>query len=358
MDAHLFTPFTTRSLTLRNRIVVSPMCMYSADDGLANDWHLVHLGARAAGGAGAIISEAAAVEPRGRISPQDLGIWSDEHIPGLARIARFVKGQGCAIGIQLAHAGRKAGTRRPWEGGGQLSLADGGWETVGPSADPFRPEERPPAALSEAGVHEVIQSFAQGARRAVEAGFDFVEIHAAHGYLLHQFLSPLSNTRQDDWGGSLANRARLLLEVLAEVRRQAPDDLPVWVRFSCTDWADGGWDIEEILRLAPALRDAGVDLIDCSSGGASPAALPPSAGPGYQVLFSRRIRAHAGLPTGAVGLITSPEQADTIIRTGQADLILLGRESLRRAEWPIEAARRLRQEPPVPPQYLRAWPRS
>jgi 2,4-dienoyl-CoA reductase-like NADH-dependent reductase (Old Yellow Enzyme family) len=350
----LFTPLTLRSVTLRNRIAVSPMCQYSAVDGRAGDWHLVHLGARAVGGAGLVLAEATAVEERGRISPGDLGLWDDAQIEPLARIVRFVEAQGAAAGVQLAHAGRKASTAAPWEGGRALAPAEGGWLVVGPSAVPFSPTSPAPEPLDERGLHSVVASFVAAASRARAAGFRVAEIHAAHGYLLHQFLSPLANQRTDGWGGPLRNRSRLLRDVVAAVRKTWPEELPLLVRISATDWVPGGWDIGEAVELCRDLAALGVDLVDVSSGGTSPSATVP-AGPGYQTGFAERIRREAGLATGAVGLITSPEQADHVIRTGQADLVLLARELLRDPYFPLRAAKALRAEGPVPRQYQRAW---
>lgn len=344
---HLFEPLTLRGVTLRNRIAVSPMCQYSSSDGFANDWHLVHLGSRAVGGAGLVMLEATAVEARGRISPEDLGIWDDAHVEMLARIAAFLKAHGAVPGIQLAHAGRKASTARPWDGGGVLSPDRGGWTTVAPSAIPFGTWGTPDA-LDEDGVTQVIEAFVAGARRAREAGFEVVEVHGAHGYLLHAFLSPLSNQRTDRW----ADGRRLLADVIRGVRGVWPDHLPLLLRLSASDWTEGGITIEHTVETVRALAPLGIDLVDCSSGGNVPV-VPPS-GPGYQVPFAARVRHDTGVPTGAVGLITAPAQADTIVRTGQADLVLLAREMLRDPYWPIHAAETLGHLPPWPPQYLRA----
>ena len=352
---HLFEPFGLRSTTFRNRIAVSPMCQYSSQDGYANDWHLVHLGSRAAGGAGLVFTEAAAVEARGRISPQDLGIYQDGHIEMLHRITAFVKEQGAAAGIQLAHAGRKAGTARPWEGGGPLSEEHGGWSPiVGPSALPFDVGYETPDMLDEAGIQEIVHAFGLAAQRAEQAGFEVIELHGAHGYLLNSFLSPLSNRRTDGYGGSLQNRARFLREVVAEVRRVWPERLPLFVRLSVTDWADGGCTVEDSIEVARMLKPLGIDLIDCSSGGNAPRVSIPI-GAGYQTAFAARIRREAEIPTGAVGMITAPQQADTIVRTGQADMVFLARELLRDPHWPLRAAKELHQTVPVPPQYERAW---
>lgn len=348
---HLLEPLTIRGVTLRNRIVMSPMCQYSSEEGLATDWHLVHLGSRAVGGAALVMAEATAVTRDGRISPADLGIWSDEHVEPLARVARFVQAQGAIAGIQLAHAGRKASTEPPWKGG--RPLLEGGWTVVGPSPIPFVEGGQVPAPLNEAGIDEVIVAFETATRRALTAGFQVIEIHAAHGYLLHEFLSPFSNHREDHYGGSLENRMRLTLQVAERVRGASPKDLPLFVRISATDWAKGGWDVEQAVVLAKRLKEAGVDLIDVSSGGTLPKASIPIA-PGYQVPFSRRIRHEAGILTGAVGMITEPRQADEIIRNGDADLIFLARELLRDPYWAFRAQRELGELPAMPVQYLRA----
>jgi 2,4-dienoyl-CoA reductase-like NADH-dependent reductase (Old Yellow Enzyme family) len=349
----LFAPLTLRGVTLRNRIAVSPMCQYSSVDGLANDWHLVHLGSRAVGRAALVMAEATAVSARGRITPQDLGIWDDRHVEPLARVARFVRGQGAAAGIQLAHAGRKASTTPPWEGGKPLTPAQGGWAVGGPSPVPFAEGSPVPEALDEAGIREVIEEFRGAALRAVAAGFELLEIHAAHGYLLHSFLSPLSNRRTDRYGGSLANRTRLLLEVVEALRAAVPESMPLFVRISATDWVEGGWDVEQSVALARELRPRGVDVVDCSSGGAVPQVRIPVA-PGYQVAFAERIRREAGVKTAAVGLITEPHQAEAIVRGGQADVVMLGRVLLRKPYWPLHAARALGAEIAWPVQYVRA----
>jgi 2,4-dienoyl-CoA reductase-like NADH-dependent reductase (Old Yellow Enzyme family) len=354
---HLFEPLTLKSITLRNRIGVSPMCMYSSDDGVANDWHLVHLGARAAGGAGLVIAEATAVSPEGRISPGDAGIWADKHVEPIARINRFVKSQGAIPGLQLAHAGRKASAARPWDGGGHLGDQAGGWPTVAPSAVAFGDTlTKVPAELTLADIARVQADFVAGARRAAAAGVEWLELHFAHGYLAHQFLSPLSNRRTDRFGGSLENRMRFAVETTRAVRAVWPDHLPLTARLSCTDWVAGGWTIEDSVQLSQALKTEGVDLIDCSSGGSAPTAQIP-VGPGYQVAFAEKIRREAGVLTAAVGLITDPAQADQIVRNGQADLVLLARELLRDPNWPLRAARALRSKTPPtpPPQYARAW---
>jgi 2,4-dienoyl-CoA reductase-like NADH-dependent reductase (Old Yellow Enzyme family) len=354
----LFSPLTLRSLTLRNRVGVSPMCQYSSENGFATDWHFVHLGAFATGGAGLVISEAIAVTPEGRISPHDLGLWDDAHIPMLRRITEFGRAQGAVMGIQLAHAGRKASARRPWEQpGGAISVADGGWDNVmAPSAVPFAPDFALPHALSIDGIAHVIASFQSAARRAIEAGFQVAELHAAHGYLLHQFLSPLANQRTDQYGGSFDNRVRLLLEVTDAVRAEWPPELPMIVRLSATDWADGGWSIEDTVRLSMLLKPRGVDVIDCSSGGLA-AHQQITIGPGYQVPFARRVREDVGIATAAVGLITDAVQAEQIIADGSADMVLMARELLRNPRWPLLAAHALGAHITWPPQYERARPR-
>jgi 2,4-dienoyl-CoA reductase-like NADH-dependent reductase (Old Yellow Enzyme family) len=355
--ASLFEPLVQRSVTLRNRIVLPPMCQYSAADGLAGDWHLLHYGSRAAGGLGAIIVEATAVLPEARISPFDLGLWKDEQIAPLARVAALMAAQGAVPGIQIAHAGRKGCTGRPWEGGGVVSPAAGGWTPVGPGDESFGAAYHTPRALASAEVEALPGAFAAAARRALRAGFRLLEIHAAHGYLLHQFLSPLVNHRADRYGGSFENRARLALEVTRAVREVWPAELPLWVRLSATDWVAGGWDVPDAVRLAALLRGAGVDLVDSSSGGLV-AEQKVSFAPGFQVPFAERIRREAGVRTGAVGLITEPEQADAILRHGQADVVLLGRVMLRDPYWPLHAALALGVEGPWPVQYLRGRPGS
>ncbi|MCC3160716.1 NADH:flavin oxidoreductase/NADH oxidase [Hymenobacter sp. 15J16-1T3B] len=355
---HLFTPLTLRGVTLKNRIVVSPMCMYSAEDGFANDWHLVHLGSRAVGGAALVIQEATAVSPEGRITPDDLGIWKDEHLPFLRRITAFIEAQNAVPGIQLAHAGRKASHRSPWKGGTEVAPAEGGWPTVAPSAEAFIPTETAPQALDQAGIAKVIADFRAATGRAVAAGYRVIEIHAAHGYLLHEFLSPLSNQRQDEYGGSFENRSRLLVQVVEAVRAELPADLPLLVRISATDWVEGGWSADDSVALARVLQGLGVDLIDCSTGGNVPKA-PIPVGPGYQVEFAARVRRETGLPTGAVGLITDARQAEDIVATEQADMVLLARELLRDPYFPLHAAHELGAEAalPWPNQYERAKPR-
>ena len=349
----LFEPLKIKSVEFKNRIGVSPMCMYSSEDGFANNWHLVHLGTRATGGAGLIISEAAAVSPEGRITPDDLGIWKDEHIEKLKEITAFLEEQGSVPGIQLAHAGRKASTSNPWKGGQFLSKEEGGWLPVAPSAISFYEENPAPKELDDAGISKVISDFKEAAKRAFSAGFKVVEIHAAHGYLLHEFLSPLSNHRKDGYGGSFDNRSRLLLEVVKAVQEVWPKENPLFVRISATDWAAGGWNEKESVELAKLLKLEGVDLIDCSSGGLVPNVSIPVQKK-YQVPFSEKIKSEAGLMTAAVGLITTPEEAEEVLQKNQADLILLGREMLRNPYFPLEAAAALKANVDWPNQYLRA----
>jgi 2,4-dienoyl-CoA reductase-like NADH-dependent reductase (Old Yellow Enzyme family) len=356
----LLQPLTLRGLTLRNRLVVSPMCQYSCDerDGVATDWHLVHLGSRAVGGAGLVLTEASAVVPEGRITPEDLGFWSDAHAEALERIVRFIHGRGAAVGIQLAHAGRKASTSRPWLGGTALADAEGGWTPLAPSALPFAETYRVPRAMDLAEVQAVIAAFADAARRADRIGMDVIELHAAHGYLLHTFLSPLSNLRSDAYGGPFEHRARLLLEVVDAVRSAWPEHKPLIVRISATDWIDGGWDIEDSVRLAGLLQQHGVDAIDCSTAGLGPSQQIPL-GPGYQVPFAERIRRDVGIATAAVGLITEARQAEDILARGHADLIFMAREFLRDPYFPLHAAAGLDALDAVawPEQYVRAAPR-
>lgn len=350
-EVDLFTPMTIRGLTFRNRIAMSPMCMYSADDGFANDFHLVHLGSRAVGGVGLVVVEATAVTADGRISPRDVGIWKDEHIEPLARIARFLEAQGAAPGIQLAHAGRKASCDVPWKGGASLkTAAEGGWPVVGPSPIPFIEEDPIPIPLDEAGIEHYIRAWEAAAQRALTAGFKVIEIHAAHGYLLHQFLSPTSNRRTDQYGGSLENRMRFLLRVAERLRTIIPEQLPLFVRISATDWVEGGWDIEQSVVLCKRLKELGVDLIDVSSGGTVHDAKVPVA-KGYQVHFAQRIREEVGIRTGAVGMISDPQYADDIITSGQANLVFLARELLREPYWVIKAQHALEEEPVWPTQY-------
>ncbi len=350
----LFDPLKLREVTLKNRIVVSPMCQYSSQDGFANDWHFVHLASRAVGGAGLVFTEATAVTPEGRISPEDLGIWKDDHVAELSRIARFVEAQGAVAGMQLAHSGRKGSTQQPWAGTRQLRVDEGGFRPVyAPSPLPFKGGDEAPEALSEAGIARIVRSFGDAAERALRAGFRVLEVHAAHGYLLHTFFSPLSNQRQDQYGGSFDNRIRALLETVRSVRSRWPERLPLFVRISATDWADGGWDLEQSVELSRRLAQEGVDLVDCSSGGLVPGAKIP-VGPGYQARFAETIRREAKVMTGAVGMIRSPDQADHILRTGQADVVILARQMLRDPYWPLTAARALGVKVHWPVQYDRA----
>lgn len=348
----LFSAFSLRGLEFRNRVFVSPMCQYSSRDGMPNDWHIVHLGSRAVGGAGLVCVEATGVSPEGRISPGDTGLWSDEHARAFEPVAAFVKSQGARAGIQLAHAGRKASTHVPWRGGKPLSVEEGAWQTLAPSAVPFG-DWPAPREMTRGDVEEVVRQFADAARRALGAGFDVVELHMAHGYLLHEFLSPLSNRRDDEFGGSLENRARFPLLVAEAVRAVWPDGLPLFARISATDWVEGGWDLEQSILFSRMLKERGVDLIDCSSGGLVPGARIPVA-PGYQVPFAERIRAEAGVATGAVGLVNEPAQAEEIISTGKADVVFLARAELRDPYWPLHAARLLGAQAPWPVQYERA----
>ena len=348
----LFSTFSLRGLEFRNRVFVSPMCQYSSRDGLPNDWHMVHLGSRAVGGAGLVCVEATAVSPEGRISPGDTGLWSEEHARAFEPIASFIKSHGARAAIQLAHAGRKASTDVPWRGGKHLSEEQGGWQTLAPSAVPFGDWPQP-SEMTRDDIETLVLQFADAARHALAAGFDLVELHMAHGYLLHEFLSPLSNRRGDEFGGSLENRARLPLQVAEAVRRVWPDELPLFARISATDWVEGGWDVEQSVQLSRWLQRRGVDLIDCSSGGLVPGARSPVA-PGYQVGFAERIRGEAGVATGAVGLITEPEQAEEIISSGRADAVFLARAVLRDPYWPLHAAKRLGAAAPWPVQYGRA----
>jgi len=353
---HLFDPLTIRDITFPNRVFVSPMCEYSSTDGFATDWHFVHLGSRAVGGAGLVLTEATAVVPEGRISPQDLGIWKDEHIEPLTRIVNFIHEQGSVAGIQLAHAGRKASTHRPWDGQDALPESAGGWKNVmAPSAVRFADNYPMPHALSLQGIQDVVKAFAAAARRACEAGFRVIEIHAAHGYLIHEFLSPLSNQRTDAYGGSFENRTRMLREIVSAVRSVWPQGAPLFVRISATDWTEGGWDLDQSVDLARQLKPLGVDLIDCSSGGnVATARIPVS--PGYQTRFAERIRRESNIMAGTVGMITDPVQAQHILTTGQADAVILARELLRDPYWPLRAARELGQPITWPIQYLRAAP--
>jgi 2,4-dienoyl-CoA reductase-like NADH-dependent reductase (Old Yellow Enzyme family) len=353
---HLFQPLSLRSVTLRNRIGVSPMCQYSCDDGFVADWHLVHLGSRAVGGASLVMAEATAVSAEGRISPADTGIWKSEHVETWRRVTQFVAQHGAVPGIQLAHAGWKGSTAPPWLGGKAVPLEEGGWQPIGVGETPFTDGYPIPRAMTQEDIERVCREWRVAAGRALEAGFRFIEIHAAHGYLLHSFLSPLSNKRNAAYGGSFENRTRLLLRIASELRGVLPTELPLAVRLSCSDWVDGGWTIGDSVRVAAELRKAGVDLIDCSSGGAWPTATIP-VGPGYQTAFADAIRRESGIATAAVGMITEPHQAETIVRTGQADMVFLAREMLRDPYWPARAARVLGMgaEGFAPKQYGRAW---
>lgn len=353
MGNKLFFPLKIKDVTFRNRIAISPMCQYSATDGFATDWHLVHLGSRAVGGAGLVIQEATAVSPEGRISPGDLGLYLDAHVEKLRNIAAFIRQQGAVPGVQLAHAGRKASCAVPWQSGKQLPSEAGGWQTVAPSAIPFSPADFAPVSLEKHDILRIVSSFRMAAARAFEAGYQVVEIHAAHGYLLHEFLSPLINYRRDEFGGSFENRIRLLLEVVREVKTVWPSNLPLFVRLSVTDWADGGWNLEESVELSKVLRDLGVDLIDCSSGGMVPHAKIPVV-PGYQVGFAETIRRECGIATGAVGLITDARQAEEILKNEQADLVLFAREALRDPYLALHAAKTLGEDIDWPLQYVRA----
>lgn len=353
MSSKLFSPLSIKTITLKNRIAISPMCQYSAIDGFANDWHLVHLGSRAIGGAGLIIQEATSVSPEGRISPEDLGLWKDEQIEKLQQINSFIVSQNSVPGIQLAHAGRKASAASPWNGGRRVAIDQGGWNTVAPSAVAYHENEEVPLALDKTGIQKVITDFKSATKRAVKAGFQVMEIHAAHGYLMHQFLSPLSNFRTDEYGGSFENRIRLTLEVLEAVQSEWPENLPLLVRISASDWAEGGWNLEESIQLSKILKEKGVDLIDVSSGGAVSHQQIPL-GPNYQVAFAESIKKEAGIPTGAVGLITEAAQAEEIIASGKADLILFARESLRNPNLGLTFAHELEAEIAWPKQYERA----
>ena len=354
--AKLFSPFSIGSVELKNRIVVSPMCEYSSVDGFANDWHLVHLGSRAVGGAGLIFTEATAVSPEGRISPDDLGIWKNAHIEKLKNIVSFIHQHGSVAGVQLAHAGRKASHVAPWKGSHQLTKAGGGWQTLAPSAIPFMPDEEAPEALTAEGIQKVVTDFKAAAERALKVGFKVIEIHGAHGYLVHEFLSPLSNQRTDAYGGSFENRTRLLLEIVEAVRSVWPATLPFFVRLSCTDWAEGGWNEHDSVKLVSLLKEKGVDVIDCSTGGLIPGIKIPLV-PGYQVPFAEKIKKEAGIATGAVGLITTAVQAEAILQQGRADLIVMARELLRDPYFPLHAARELGVDIPWPAQYERAKPK-
>lgn len=351
--ALLFEPIKIRNVELKNRIVVSPMCEYSSEDGFANDWHLVHLGSRAVGGAGLIITEATAVSAVGRISPGDLGIWKDEHIDFLRRITSFIEKQGAVAGMQLAHAGRKASHHSPWQGGKALMAAEGAWQTIAPSAIPFKEDEPAPEAMDKAAIQQLVNDFRSAATRATQAGFKVIEIHAAHGYLLNEFLSPLSNHRTDEYGGSFENRIRLVIEVIAAIREVWDETSPLFIRISSTDWVEGGWTADDSVKLASAIKDKGVDLIDCSSGGVSPAQKIPLA-PLYQVPFAEKIKKETEMLTGAVGLITTTNEAEQILNKQQADLVIMARQLLCDPYFPLHAAKELGVDIPWPVQYERA----
>lgn len=349
----LFSPLKIRSVGLKNRIVVSPMCQYSSEDGFANDWHLVHLGSRAVGGAGLVLSEAIAVSSAGRITPGDLGIWKDEHISMLQRITSFVTNQGVVPGIQLAHAGRKASHHSPWKGGHALAAEEGAWQTIAPSAIPFLDSEPAPLEMTKEDIRQLVNDFSAAAVRADKAGFKIIELHAAHGYLLNEFLSPLSNKRTDEYGGSFENRIRLVIEVVEAVRKQWPVDKPLFIRISASDWVEGGWTIEDSVKLSAVLKNKGVDLVDCSSGGVSHLQ-KISTGPMYQVPFAEKVKKETGIMTGAVGLITTAAEAEQVLQNNQADLVLLAREFLRNPYFPLQAAKELGEDIAWPVQYLRA----
>jgi 2,4-dienoyl-CoA reductase-like NADH-dependent reductase (Old Yellow Enzyme family) len=353
----LFSPLTIKSITLKNRITVSPMCEYSAADGFANEWHLVHLGSRAIGGAALILTEATAVSPEGRISPEDLGIWKNAHIIKLKEVVAFIHAHGAVAGIQLAHAGRKASCLSPWKGGTQIAREAGGWQTVAPSAIPFRPGDMVPEALTIEGIQKVIEDFKGAAQRALKADFKVIEIHAAHGYLINEFLSPLANQRTDEYGGSFENRTRLLLEIIEAIQTVWPAELPLFVRISATDWAEGGWNEDDSIKLCGILKSKGIDLVDCSTGGIIPGVKIP-VGPGYQVPLAASVKKHAGIMTGAVGMITEAAQAEAIVASGQADLVIMARELLRDPYFPLRAAHQLGADVKWPDQYLRAKPKA
>jgi len=351
---NLFSPLTVRGEELKNRIVVSPMCQYSGINGMPTDWHFVHYGSFAVGGAALVIQEATAVSSEGRISGEDLGIWSDEHVKAFNKITSFIKSQNCIPGIQLAHAGRKASTFAPWKGDGEVKPEAGGWESIAPGPEPFSENYPLPKEMDRTDIEKVITDFRNAAKRSIEAGYKIIELHFAHGYLIHQFYSSLSNNRNDEYGGNFENRCRLAIEIIKEVRSILPGDFPLFVRISSTDWTEGGWNIDDSVGLAKMFKDTGVDLIDCSSGGAVPKTKIP-AGPGYQVPFADKIKKETGIMTGAVGMITEPAQADEIIRNGKSDIVLLAREMLRNHNWAIKAAKELKAEIEIPNQYKRAY---
>ena len=349
----LFSPLKIRGIELKNRIVVSPMCQYSSEDGVPTDWHIVHLGSRASGGAAVVIQEATGVSPEARISPEDAGIWNNNQAEAYKRINTFIISQNCIPAIQLAHAGRKASTYAPWKGNGEVKIGEGGWQTVAPSAIPFDDKYPHPVEMTKADIEKVVNDFQDAAKRSVSAGFGIIELHMAHGYLVHQFLSPLSNHRRDEYGGSFENRIRIAIDIIEAVRQVIPENYPLFSRISCTDWVEDGWDLYQAIKLAVIMKEAGVDLIDCSSGGNIPKA-PIPAGPGYQIPFASAIKNGADILTGGVGFITSPEQADQIIRNGEADIVLIAREFIRNPYWAIHAAEKLKVDVSVPNQYLRA----
>lgn len=348
----LFSPLKIRGIELKNRIAVSPMCQYSSNNGTPTEWHLVHLGSRAVGGAALVIQEATAVSPEGRISPDDAGMWNDIQAKAYEKITSFISSQNSLPGVQLAHAGRKGSTYTPWKGRGEVRKEDGGWQTFSPSPINFADNYPTPKEMDKGDIKKVTDDFCKAAERSINAGFRVIELHMAHGYLVHEFLSPLSNKREDEYGGSLENRCRFAIEIAEKVREAIPDDFPLFARISSSDWIEGGWDIEDSVYLSRKLKEAGVDLMDCSSGGNVKAAIPT--GPGYQIPFSEKIKKEAGILTGGIGFITSPEQADHIIRTGQADIVLLAREILRNPYWPMNAARVLKVDIDWPKQYERA----
>jgi 2,4-dienoyl-CoA reductase-like NADH-dependent reductase (Old Yellow Enzyme family) len=349
----LFSPLKIRGVELKNRIAVSPMCQYSSENGMPTEWHLVHLGSRAVGGAALIIQEATAISPGGRISPDDAGIWNDIQMEAYKRITAFISSQNCIPGIQIAHAGRKGSTYSPWKGIGEVSKEQGGWKTISPSPIHFADNYPNPKEMDNDDIKKVIDDFCHAAERSIKAGFKLIELHMAHGYLVHEFLSPLSNLRLDEYGGNLDNRCRFAVEIATRIREIIPENFPLLARISSSDWIQGGWDIEDSVYLSKKLKDAGVDLIDCSSGGNAPKATIPT-GPGYQIEFSERIKKETGILTGGIGFITSPEQADQIIRTSQADIVLLAREILRNPYWPLHAAKVLKADVDWPKQYERA----
>ncbi|MGC9194989.1 MAG: NADH:flavin oxidoreductase/NADH oxidase [Syntrophobacteraceae bacterium] len=351
----LFEPFKIREIEFRNRVFVSPMCQYSSQDGMPADWHLVHLGSRAVGGAALVMVEATSVSPQGRISPSDSGIWSQDHAAAFKRITRFIKDQGAVAGVQLAHAGRKASTDLPWRGGKPLFAGNGGWQPLAPSPIAFDEQSPIPRQITPEGLEELASQFLSAARHSLEAGFEVIEIHMAHGYLLHEFLSPLSNLRTDEYGGNLENRMRFPLRIAKDLREAWPGRLPVFVRISCTDWIEGGWDLAQSIEFCRRLKTLGIDFVDCSSGALAPGATIPAA-PGFQVPFAAAVRREVQIPTGAVGLITDPAQAEQILVTGEADAVMMGREFLREPYWPLHAARALHTDIDWPLQYLRAKP--